>query len=62
MRKVFATNMASAVYDLSVEGRPEFVASGILVHNCIDAARYGMDGLIHRRGKDHMWEKLAGKR
>jgi hypothetical protein len=23
-----------AVYDLTVEGEPEFVAGGILVHNC----------------------------
>jgi hypothetical protein len=27
-------------YDLSVEDVPEFFASGILVHNCIDTARY----------------------
>lgn len=27
------------VYDLTVEGQPEFFAEGILVHNCLDAAR-----------------------
>lgn len=29
------------VYNLSVEGEPEFFANGILVHNC-DSARYGL--------------------
>jgi hypothetical protein len=29
------------VYNLTVEGQPEFFANGILVHNC-DAARYGL--------------------
>ena len=28
------------VYDLEVEGMHEYFANGILVHNCIDAARY----------------------
>ena len=28
------------VYDLTVEGEHEYFANGILVHNCIDAARY----------------------
>lgn len=38
------------VYDLTVEGAPEFFCEGILVHNCIDAARYATERL-HRRGK-----------
>ena len=28
------------VYDLTVEGEHEYFANGVLVHNCIDAARY----------------------
>jgi len=27
------------VYDLTVEGVPEFYANGILVHNCLDAGK-----------------------
>jgi len=38
------------VYDLSVEGAHEFFVNGILVHNCIDAARYALDGYVHRPG------------
>ena len=30
----------SAVYDLTVEGEPEFFANGVLVHNCSDALGY----------------------
>ena len=30
---------ANKVYDLTVKDDHEFVASGILVHNCIDAIR-----------------------
>jgi hypothetical protein len=30
------------VYNLTVSGVPEFYANGILVHNCMDAARYGI--------------------
>lgn len=28
------------VYDLTIEGEHEYFANGVLVHNCIDAARY----------------------
>lgn len=35
------------VYDISVEDQHEFFANGILVHNCIDAIRYALDGYIH---------------
>lgn len=38
------------VYDLAVEGEHEFFANGILVHNCIDALRYALDGYIKGRG------------
>ena len=41
---------SARVYDLTVEGQPEFFAEGLLVHNCIDALRYGAEGR-HRRGK-----------
>lgn len=37
--EVISENIAS-VYDLEVEDMHEFFANGILVHNCIDAARY----------------------
>lgn len=30
----------ATVYNLAVEGQPEFVAAGMLVHNCGDCARY----------------------
>jgi hypothetical protein len=30
------------VYDLTVDGPPEFYANGILVHNCSDATRYAV--------------------
>jgi hypothetical protein len=30
------------VYDLMVEDCHEYFANGILVHNCIDAIRYGL--------------------
>lgn len=33
------------VYNLTVDGQPEFFANGILVHNCLDALRY----LCHSR-------------
>lgn len=37
-----------AVYDLTVEGSHEFFVNGILVHNCVDAMRYALDGYVHR--------------
>lgn len=49
---------AAEVYDLSVEGMPEFVVGGILVHNCWDAVRYSLNGYIQRGGLG-VWEKLA---
>ena len=46
---VSAHGQSSRVYDLAVEGRPEFFAEGVLVHNC-DALRYAVEGL-HKKGK-----------
>lgn len=34
------------VYDLQIAKEHEFIANGILVHNCIDAARYWVNGDI----------------
>lgn len=33
-----------AVYNLTVEGQPEYYAAGVLVHNCMDAVRYCLHG------------------
>ena len=41
------------VYDLTVDGEHEFFASGILVHNCVDALRYAVGKLIKRKGKSY---------
>jgi hypothetical protein len=49
------TGRTARTYDLSIEDQPEFIASGILVHNC----RYALDGYIMRRGNLGVWQKLA---
>ena len=54
------SGMRAPVYDLSVEGDPEFVASGIVVSNCIDSLRYALDGYIKSRGAGGVWAALAG--
>lgn len=41
---------ANAVYDLTVEGKHEFFANDILVHNCIDACRYALENDMEKRG------------
>jgi hypothetical protein len=56
---VRATGQLRRVFDLSVEGSPEYVVEGILVHNCIDALRYSLDGYIQKRGNLGVWMKLA---
>jgi phage terminase large subunit len=38
------------VYDLTVEDQHEFIANGVVVHNCIDSIRYSLDGLIRKKG------------
>jgi hypothetical protein len=37
-----------AVHDLTVEGEHEFFANGVLVHNCVDALRYGIFSHFYR--------------
>ncbi len=37
---VTGVEQRKSVYNLMVEGEPEFFASGVLVHNCVDASRY----------------------
>ena len=51
VRCVLGGGIESAVYDLTVEDAHEFFANGVLVHNCIDALRYSLDGLIKGRGQ-----------
>lgn len=34
------SGIVEPVYDLTVDGPPEFFAGGILAHNCLDSARY----------------------
>ena len=37
------------VYNLEIENVPEYIANGVLVHNCIDAARYSLSLGLHER-------------
>ena len=46
------------VYDLSVENEHEFFANGILVHNCIDAVRYALDGYIKSDDVTSLYENM----
>lgn len=39
------------VYDLEIEDCPEYFANGILVHNCLDALRYGISMKVKNRNK-----------
>lgn len=50
---------APLVYDLTVEHCPEFFAGGVLVHNCVDAMRYGLDGHIQKSGDLGVWARLG---
>lgn len=36
--------LCARVYDLTVDDQHEFFAGDVLVSNCIDAVRYGMEG------------------
>ena len=47
------------VYDLTVENEHEFFANGILVHNCIDAVRYALDGYIRDDDNIDTYAKIA---
>ena len=51
VERVTSGGIESAVYDLTVEDAHEFFANGVLVHNCIDALRYSLDGMIKGRGQ-----------
>lgn len=46
------------VYDLTVEGSPEFYANNILVHNCCDAVRYGIYTHTLNGGVAELWAGL----
>jgi hypothetical protein len=45
------------VYNITVAGMPEFVANGVLVHNCMDTARYSLFSFHKHRGAN----KYRGK-
>ncbi|HET8908460.1 MAG TPA: hypothetical protein VFN11_16005 [Ktedonobacterales bacterium] len=36
------------VFNLTVEGEPEYYAAGVLVHNCMDATRYALHAALGR--------------
>lgn len=50
VRDVCVLKESATVYDLAIENQHEFFAECVLVHNCIDALRYALDGYIHRGG------------
>jgi phage terminase large subunit len=56
---ICAATRTSRVYDLEVANHHEFVVSGIVVSNCIDAIRYALNGYIQRRGSVGTWGKLG---
>ena len=49
--------ISDRVYDLTVDEHPEFFANGVLVHNCIDALRYALEGV--RRAKANKPVRVA---
>ena len=51
VERVQGQSKLETVYDLTVEDAHEFFANGVLVHNCIDALRYSLDGMIKGRGQ-----------
>lgn len=38
------------VYNLDVEDTHNFIANGIVIHNCIDATRYSLEKYWRKRG------------
>jgi hypothetical protein len=48
VQTVSARKKPATVYDLAITGQNEFFANGILIHNCLDAARYSLSGYITR--------------
>ena len=57
-QKLLEQRESPRVYDLTIEGCPEFFANGILVHNCLDALRYALDGYI-TNPDSVLWERMA---
>ena len=53
------SGMRGPVYDLSVEGDPEFIASGIVVSNCLDSIRYSLNGFIKSRSSAAIWARMV---
>jgi hypothetical protein len=51
---VVAEKTRRPVYNLTVSEIPEFYANGVLVHNCMDAARYGIFTHL-KRGEARVW-------
>lgn len=49
--------IADLVYDISVDEVHEFFANGILVHNCIDAARYALEPIL--RNQKFNWAAVS---
>lgn len=49
VRCVERTGRVETVYNLTVEGEPEFFANDVLVHNCSDGALYSYRHLVPRR-------------
>jgi hypothetical protein len=48
--RVFDARRSEDVYDLTIDGPPEFYADGVLVHNCMDALRYMTVGVALMNG------------
>ena len=48
VQTVSARKKPATVYDLAITGQNEFFANSILIHNCLDAARYSLTGYITR--------------
>lgn len=53
VKSVKKTNKSLAVYDLEVPKYHNFsINGGIIVHNCIDAIRYGIQPVIDKKYRD----------
>ena len=58
VRTVRCTGRRATVYDLTVEGEHEFVASGIVVHNSMDSLRYLLETMSLTKGHYHVYREL----
>lgn len=56
MRGLSVEPIRRPVFNLTVEGYPEYFANGVLVHNC-DTMRYAV---MLRDANDSPWTKLIG--